>query len=180
MMTRMFRDKIGRTVELYIDDMMVKSKQEMRHIKDHQGVFEVLRQHKLRLNADKYAFGVGTGKFLGYLITNHGIEVNPNQIEVVQRLKLSGNPKEVQVLTRMLAALNRFISKFADRCRPFSQLLKKWKGFRWNKECERAFQDLKEHLMRAPMLIASEPGEDLFMYLSVSDHAISAMLLRDQ
>ena len=84
------------------------------------------------------------------------------------------------MLTRMLAALNRFISKFANRCRPFSQLLKKWKGFRWNEECERAFQDLKEHLMRAPMLTAPEPGEDLFMYLSVSDHAISAMLLRDQ
>ena len=65
MMTRMFRDKIGHTVEVYIDDMVVKSKQEARHIEDLQGVFEVLRQHKLRLNADKCAFGVGAGKFLG-------------------------------------------------------------------------------------------------------------------
>jgi len=85
MMTRMFRDKIGRTVKVYIGDMVVKSKQETRHIEDHQGVFEVLRQHKLHLNADKCAFGVGTGKLLGYLITNRGIEVNPNQIEAVQR-----------------------------------------------------------------------------------------------
>ena len=72
-----------------------------------------------------------TSKFLGYLITNQGIEVNPDQIEAVKRLKLPSNPKEVQVLIGMLAALNRFISKFANRCRPFYQLLKKWKGFQW-------------------------------------------------
>ena len=145
-MTRMFWNKIGRTVEVYIDDMMVKSKQEKRHIEDLQGVFEVLRQHKLRLNADKCAFGVGAGKFLGYLITSRGIEVNPDQIEAVKRLKLPSNPKEVQVLTRMLVALNLFIFKFVDRCRLFYQLLKKWKGFQWDEECEKAFQDLKEYL----------------------------------
>ena len=146
MMTRMFWNKIGRTVEVYIDDMMVKSKQEKRDIEDLQGVFEVLRQHKLRLNADKCAFGVGAGKFLGYLITSRGIEVNPDQIEAVKRLKLPSNPKEVQVLTRMLVALNLFIFKFVDRCRLFYQLLKKWKGFQWDEECEKAFQDLKEYL----------------------------------
>ena len=89
----------------------------------------MLRQHKLRLNADKCAFGVRAGKFLGYLITHQGIEVNRDQIEVVKCLKPPSSPKEVQVLTRMLAALNRFISKFANRCRPFYQLLKKWRGF---------------------------------------------------
>lgn len=115
MMTRMFRDKIGHTVEVYINDMVVKRKQEARHIEDLQGVFEVLWQHKLCLNADKCAFGVGAGKFLGYLITNRGIEVNPNQINAVQRLKPLSNPKEVQILIGMLATLNRFISKFADR-----------------------------------------------------------------
>ena len=78
MMTRMFRDKIGQAVEVYIDDMLVKSKQEARHIKDLREVFEILRQHKLRLNADKCAFGIRADKFLGYLITNRGIEVNPD------------------------------------------------------------------------------------------------------
>ena len=82
MMTRMFRDKIGYTVEVYIDDMVVKSKQEVWHIEDLQGVFEVLRQHKLCLNVDKCTSGVGVGKFLDYLITNRGIEVI-NQIEAM-------------------------------------------------------------------------------------------------
>ena len=126
-------------VEVYIDDMVVKSKWEVQHIDDLKEVFEVLRQHKLRLNADKCAFGVGVGKFLGYMITRQGIEINPDQIEAVEHLKPPSNPKEVQVLIGMLATLNRFISKFVDRCHPVYQLLKKWKGFQWNEECEKAF-----------------------------------------
>ena len=93
MMTRMFRDKIGCMVEVYIDDMVVKSKQEGRHIKDLQGAFEILWQHKLRLNAEKSVFGVGASKFLGYLITNRGIEINPDQIDVVRCVNPPSNPK---------------------------------------------------------------------------------------
>ena len=107
MMTRMFRDKIGCTVEVYIDDIVVNSKQKMQHIGDLKEVFEVLRR---RLNAEKCAFGVGAGKFLGYLITNQGIEVNPDQIKEVKCFKTLSNPKEAQVRTDMLAALNQFIS----------------------------------------------------------------------
>ena len=134
----------------------------------------------MRLNAEKCAFGVGASKFLGYLITDRGIEINPDQINVVKCLKPPSNSKEVQILIGMLAALNRFISKFADRCRPFYQLLKKWKGFQWDEECDIAFQDLKDYLMQAPMLTAPEPREDLFMYLSVFEHVMSTVLLRDK
>ena len=84
------------------------------------------------------------------------------------------------MLIGMLTALNRFISKFVDWCRSFYQLLKKWKGFQWTEECEKAFQDLKEYLMRALMLSALEAGKDLFMYLSMFEDAVSAVLLRDQ
>ena len=125
----MFRDKIGRTIEVYIDDMVVKSKWEVQHINDLKRVFEVLRLHKLCFNVDKCAFEVGVGKFLGYLITNQGIEVNPDQIKAIKRLKPPRNSKEVQVLAGMLTALNQFISKFTDQCHPFYQLLKKGKGF---------------------------------------------------
>ena len=86
MMTRMFREKISHTVEVYIDDMVVKSKEEQGHVGDLTDIFEVLKQHKLHLNVDKCAFGVGIGKFLGYMITHRGIEVNPNQISAIERL----------------------------------------------------------------------------------------------
>ena len=95
MMTRMFRDKIRRMVEVYIDDMMAMSKKEQGYIDDLREIFEVLQRHKLRLNADKCAFGVGAGKFPEYTITHRGIEVNPNQISAIECLKLSSNPKEV-------------------------------------------------------------------------------------
>ena len=88
-------------------------------------VFEILQQHKLLLSVDKCAFGVGVGKFLGYMITHQGIEVNPGQISAIERLKPSSNLKEVQKLTGMIAALNRFGLKSGDRCCPFYQLLKK-------------------------------------------------------
>ena len=96
------------------------------------GVFEVLRIHTLRLNASKCSFVVELGKFLGYMVTYRGIEVNPNQIKVINDLQPPRNLNEVQTLTRMTAALNRFISRSTDRCRPFFQLLHKWKGFEWN------------------------------------------------
>ena len=107
MMTRMFREKISHTVEVYIDHMVVKSKKKKQgHVSDLTDIFEVLKQHKLHLNANKYAFGVGVGKFLGYVITLRGFEVNPDQISAIERLKSLSSPKEVQILTDMLGALN--------------------------------------------------------------------------
>ena len=116
MNTRMFREKIGHTVEVYINDMVVKSKEDQGHVSDLANIFEVLRHHRLHLNADKCVFGVGIGKFLDYMITHYGIEVNPDQISAIEWLKPPSNPKEVQVLTGMLATLNRFVSKSTDQC----------------------------------------------------------------
>ena len=84
MMTRMFKDKIRSMVEVYIDDMVVKSQENHKHIDNLTEVFEILQQHKLRLSVDKCAFDVGVGKFLGYMITHQGIEVNPGQISAIE------------------------------------------------------------------------------------------------
>ena len=89
---------------------------------------------------------LGSGKFLGYMVTHREIEVNPDQIKAINDLKPPRNAKEVQKLTAMIAALNRFISRSADRCRPFYLLINKWKGFEWSKDCVAAFQQLKEYL----------------------------------
>ena len=125
MMTRMFESQLGKNIEIYIDDMVVKSKVESKHVNDLRNIFRILRRHKLRVNASKCSFGVGSGKFLGYMVTHCGIEVNPNQIKEIKNLQPPRNPKEVQKLTGMTAALNRFISRSADRCKPFFQLLNK-------------------------------------------------------
>ena len=125
MMTKMFEAQLGKNVEVYIDDMVVKSKLVSEHVMDLISIFKILREHKLRLNASKCSFGVGSRKFLGYMVTHKGIEINPDQIKAINDLQPPRNPKEVQKLTGMMAALNRFISRSADRCRPFFLLLHK-------------------------------------------------------
>ena len=119
MITRMFKPQLGKNIEVYINDMGVKSKLESKHVNDLRNIFEILRRYKLRLNASKCSFGVGSRKFLGYMVTHHRIEVNPDQIKAINNLRPPRNPKEVQKLTGMTATLNRFISRSTDRCRPF-------------------------------------------------------------
>ena len=95
MMTRMFESQLGKNIEMYIDDMVVKSKVESEHIGDLGNIFEILRKHKLCLNATKCSFGVGSGKILDYKVTHHGIEIDPNQIRAINDLQPPWNPKEV-------------------------------------------------------------------------------------
>ena len=129
MMTKMFEPQLGKNIEVYIDDMVVKSKEVPNFMEDLRNIFETLREHKLRLNASKCSFRVGLGKFLSYMVTHRGIEVNPDQVKAINNLQPPWNPKEFQKLTGMTAALNRFIFRSADRCRPFFLLMNKWKGF---------------------------------------------------
>ena len=178
MMTKMFEPQLGKNVKVYIDDMVVKSKLVSKHIMDLISIFEILREHKLRLNASKCSFGLGSGKFLGYMVTHRGIEVNPDQIKAINNLQPPRNPKEVQKLTRMMAALNRFISRSADKCKPFFLLLHKWKEFEWSKECVVAFQQLKQYLSRPPIMSSPVVDEVLFAYIVVAFYAISFVLIR--
>ena len=140
MVTKMFSELLGRTVEVYIDDMVVKSVKGADHMEDLEQVFDILRRHNLKLNASKCAFGVGSGKFLGFLVTQRGIEANSDQIAAIQGLQSPKNVREVQRLTGMAAALNRFISRSAEKCRPFFDLIKKGKGFAWSEESDHAFE----------------------------------------
>ena len=95
MMTKMFEPQLGKNTEVYIDDMVVKSKEVSDHMDDLKNIFGTLREHKLRHNASKCSFGVGSGKFMGCMVTHRGIKVNPNQVKEINNLQLPQNPKEV-------------------------------------------------------------------------------------
>lgn len=178
MMIKMFEAQTGKNIEVYIDDMVVKSKIVFKHIGDLTSIFRILREHKLRLNASKCSFGVGSGKFLGYMVTHRGIEVNPDQVKVINNLQPPQNSRKVQKLTGMTATLNRFISLSADRCRPFFLLMNKWKGFEWTEECSQAFQQLKDYLSHPPIMSSPETYEVLFAYIAVAPHAGSLVLIQ--
>ena len=115
---------------------------------------------------------------MGYMVTHRGIEVNPDQIKAINNLQSPRNPKEVQKLTGMMAALNRFISRSADRCRPFFLLQHKWKEFEWSEECVMAFQELKQYLSHPPIMSSPVVDEVLFAYIAVALYAISFVLIR--
>ena len=153
-------------MEVYVDDMLVKSLDEGSHLDDLQETFETLRRYKMKLNPSKCAFGVSSGKFLGFMVSQRRIEANPDKIQTILNMEPPKNIREVQSLTRRVAALNRFVSKATDKCLPFFKVLRK--AFEWTDECQKAFQDLKDYLTTAPLLSPSVHGEELYLYLAVS------------
>ena len=132
----------------------------------------------MKLNPSKCAFKVSFGKFLGFMVSYTRIEVNPDKIQAILNMKPPRNIKEVQSLTRLVVAFNKFISKATDKCLPFFKVLKK--AFECTDECQKAFQDLKAYLTAAPLLSPSIPGEELYLYLVVSTHTVSLMLIREE
>ncbi|KAJ0742766.1 putative nucleotidyltransferase, Ribonuclease H [Helianthus annuus] len=175
----MFKDKLGDTMEVYIDDMVVKSKKAQDHLQDIKGAFDILDKYNMKLNPAKCHFGVGAGKFLGYMVTKRGIEASPEQIKAILDIKPPSNMKDVQRLTRQVAALNRFISRSSEKCKDFYDILKKNKKFEWGEKHEAALQDLKQYLSTTPLLMKPEDGEPLSLYLAVSGNAVSAVLVKD-
>ncbi|KAL2235239.1 UNVERIFIED_CONTAM: Gag-Pol polyprotein [Sesamum indicum] len=166
----MFAQQIGKTMEVYVDDMLVKSQKLEEHLEHLKATFAIMREYGMKLNPNKCTFDIGGGKFLGYMVSERGIEANPEKIEAILKLKSPTSLKEVQKLTGRIASLNRFISRSADRNLHFFKILKKVKGFEWTDECERAFQELKNYL-KSPPLLANPKGDTLYLYLAVSDNA---------
>ncbi|XP_028057519.1 uncharacterized protein LOC114261438 [Camellia sinensis] len=113
------------------------------------------------------------------MVTHRGIEANPDQIRAIQDLEVPTKAKELQKLAGMAATLNRFISKSSNRMKPFFQLLRKKATFEWSSECTEALRSLKIYLNTPPLLSTPEPGEELYLYLAVSDHAMTAVLIQE-
>ena len=158
--------------------MLVKSKEEEDHLDDLRETFNTLRQYNMKLNPSKCAFGVSLGKFLNFMVSQGGIEANPEKVKAILEMSSPKTVKEVQSLTGRVAALNRFISKVMDKCLPFFKTLKR--AFVWTEECETTFQELKCYLSNPPLLSPSKEGEDLFLYLVVSVTVVSAALIREE
>ncbi|XP_050290030.1 uncharacterized protein LOC126728209 [Quercus robur] len=132
----------------------------------------------MKLNPSKCAFGVTAGKFLGFMVSQRGIEVNPEKVRAIMELEPLRTVKEVQSLNGKIAALNRFVSRATDRCLPFFRTLRK--SFEWTDECQAAFNDLKVYLSSPPLLSPSVQGEELYLYLAITHAAVSVALVREE
>ncbi|KAL0434722.1 UNVERIFIED_CONTAM: hypothetical protein Sradi_0180100 [Sesamum radiatum] len=171
---------IGRNVEVYVDDMLIKSKKAEDHIADLEETFAVLRKYRLKLNPAKCAFRVQGGRFLGFMVTQRGIEANPLKIKAIQDMKAPACVNEVQRLTGRIAALSRFISKTTEKSLPFFKTLRKARTFEWDAFCQRAFEELKSYLARFPLLVKPSLGDTLYLYLSATPQAVSSVFIREE
>ena len=106
LVNKIFKPLIGHTIKVYVDDMITKFKEPRDHVKHLEETFELLRKYEVKLNPDKCAFGVSSGKFLGLLVSHQGIEANPKKIRAVTEMRSSRTVKKVQSLTGKLEALN--------------------------------------------------------------------------
>ena len=133
LMNRIFASQIRRNVQVYVDDMLVKSRREEDQLEDLRETFDTLRSYNMKLNPRKCAFRVTAGKFLGFMVSQRGIEANPDKIRAIIEMKPSRNVKEVQSLNGKVAVLNRFVLRAMDKCLPFFRILNK--SFEWTDEC---------------------------------------------
>ncbi|XP_075473405.1 uncharacterized protein LOC142504418 [Primulina tabacum] len=172
------QDKVGSNVEVYLDDIMVKSKDSTQLIPDLVETFSSLRSYGLKLNPQKYIFGVRSAKFLGYMVTERGIGANPEKVRDIQEMVSPQGPRDVQKLTGKIAVLARFISRSAHRSLPFFRTLHKTKKFEWDSDCEKAFRELKKYLAELPVLAKPAACEPLWVYLSATEGAVSSVLVK--
>ena len=133
-MNKMFAQQIKRNVQVYVDNMLVKSQREEDHLEDLRETFNTFRSYNMKLNLGKCAFGVTVGKFLEFMVSQKGIEANPDKIWAIIEMAPLRNVKEVQSLNSKVAALKRFVSRATDKCLPFFRTLKK--SFKWMTECQ--------------------------------------------
>lgn len=165
-------EQIGRNVHTYLDDIVVKLQKGKDLISDLisdlEETFTNLRRYNMKLNPTKCVFGVPAGKLLGFIVSERGIEVNPEKIKAITELKKPENLKDIQRLTGCVAALSRFVSRLGEKALPLYRLLKKSDTFVWNEEADEALTALKTQLTNAPVLAAPKDKEPMLLYIAAN------------
>ncbi|GJV96071.1 reverse transcriptase domain-containing protein [Tanacetum coccineum] len=180
-----FQSQIGKNLEAYVDDMVIKSKDEKDLLADIAKIFKNLKAINIKLNPKKCSFGVEEGKFLGYMVTSEGIRANPKKTKAISDLTSLKTLKEMQSLSGKQASLNRFLAKSAEKAFLFFNTLKNITKknkheYRWTPEAEEVFQQMKRLIISLPSLTPPFPKETLYAYLAVAKEAVSAVLLTDR
>ena len=180
LMDRVLAPMLGRNVQAYVDDMVVTSQERGRHTIDLEELFATIAKYRLKMNPEKCVFGVEAGMFLGFMLTDRGIEANPDKCAAIIAMRSPTSVKGVQQLTGRMAALSRFVSAGGDNSHPYFQCLKRNSRFVWTEECETAILKLKEYLATPPVHCEPRAGEPLRLYFAITEWAISSVLVQEQ
>ena len=172
----LFHDMMHRDVEVYVDDMIVKSRDMADHLAALQRFFERIRQFRLRLNHKKCNFGVTSGKLLGHIVSERGIEVDQEKIRAILDMPAPRIEIEIKGILGRLQYISRFIARLTDICEPIFRLLRKNQPKVWNGDFQHVFEKVKECLLSPPDLVPPTLGHSLLMYLSILDMDLGCML----
>ncbi|XP_021827276.1 uncharacterized protein LOC110767920 [Prunus avium] len=178
-MTAVFHDMMGKEVEDYVDDLVVKSKSREGHWEILRKVLERCRLYGLKMNPKKCAFGVSSGKFLGFQVHQRGINVDPEKTKVISSLRPPKNQKELKSFMGRLSYIRRFIPGLAAVTGIFTPLLKKGKQFVWSKECQDAYRQVQQLIVKLSTMKAPTPGLPLKLYLASTNSAVGTLLAQD-
>ncbi|KAE8735344.1 No pollen germination related 2 [Hibiscus syriacus] len=175
-MVTLFHDMMHKEIEVYVDDMIAKSRTEEEHIQNLRKLFQRLRKYQLKLNPAKCTFGVTSGKLLGFVVSKKGIEIDPDKVKAIQDLPPPNTKKEVRGFLGRLNYISRFISQLTDKCDPMFKLLRKNNPEVWNEECQEALDIIKKYLSNAPILVSPMPDRPLILYLTVFENSMGCVL----
>jgi hypothetical protein len=176
-MNHVFGEHIGRTVEAYVDDIIVKTRKASDLLSDLETTFKCLRAKGMKLNPEKCVFGVPRGMLLGFIVSERGIEANPEKIAAITNMGPIKDLKGVQRVMGCLVALSRFISRLGEKGLPLYRLLRKTERFTWTPEAEEALRNLKALLTNAPILVPPAAGEALLIYVAATTQVVSAAIV---
>jgi hypothetical protein len=176
-MNHVFGEHIGRTVEAYVDDIVVKTKKASDLLSDHETTFKCLRAKGVKLNPEKCVFGVPRGMLLGFIVSERGIEANPEKIAAITNMGPIKDLRGVQRVMGCLATLSRFISCLGEKGLPLYRLLRKAERFTWTPEAEEALENLKALLTNAPILVPPAAGEALLIYVAATTQVVIAAVM---
>jgi hypothetical protein len=174
------KTQIGKNVEAYVDDVVIKTTVEDKLIVDLTETFAKLRELQWKLNPTKCVFGVPSGLLLGFMVRHRGIKANPAKIDAIRKMAKPSNKKHVMKLTGMMAALGHFINKLDEKGLPFFKLLKKADKFVWDDEAQKAFEAHKESLTTPPVMTPPIPNETLLLYISATTNVVSTVLVAER
>jgi len=180
-MNFIFHDFIGKLVEIYIDDVVVKSRDFTKHLADLRKVLECTRKHGLKMNPNKCAFGVSAGQFLGFMVHQRGIEISRRSIDAINKIVAPTNKTELQSLIGKINFIRRFTSNLSGKIHVFSPLLKLKadQGFVWGREQQSALYEIKNYLTNPPVLIPPQQGKPFKLYLSTDGMIIGSALIQE-
>jgi ribonuclease HI len=175
-MVTLFHDMIHHEIEVYVDDMIAKSRTAQDHLTDLRKLFPRLKKYQLRLNPNKCAFGVTSGKLLGFIVSGRGIEIDPVKVQAIRSMPAPKTEKEIRSFLGRINYIARFIAQLTATCEPLFKLLRKDVEIKWTEDCQRAFDKIKEYLLNPPILVPPTPGRPLILYLTVQEASMGCML----